>query len=276
MEIAAPEHVGLSSARLARIDAAMQRYIEQGQFAGLVTLVARRGRIAHYAAYGWADIESKRPMRPDDLVCLWSMSKPVTAVAALALYEEGRFLLDDPISRFLPAFAEMRVAVPQPDGSLRLEPAEREITFRHLLTHTSGLGYGGRAPSPGDPFTTLYYESGVWQAETLEEFARRLATAPLAFTPGTAWLYGANFELLGALIEKIAGMPFAAFMQERLFGPLGMEDTGFTIPAAQVHRLATTYTRDAPSAQGAPALARARPGPRARRGLSAQHASVSL
>jgi len=196
MHYVVPEQVGMSSARLARINPACSAMWTarraRGQLAGLVTLVARRGSIVHHEAFGMSDLESGRPMRTDDIVCLWSMSKPVTSVAALMLYEEGRFLLDDPISRFAPGFERMKVAVSQPDGSLRLEPLESEITFRHLLTHTSGLGYGGRAPSPDDPFNELYYQCGAWQVDTLAEFARRLPSAPWRSSPGrpgnTAWV----------------------------------------------------------------------------------------
>ncbi len=249
MQHVVPEQAGISSVRLGRINAAMQRYVDDapgalGKLAGLVTLVARRGQIVHHEAFGLADIESKRPMRRDDIVCLWSMSKPVTAVAALMLYEEGHFLLDDPISRFVPAFKEIKVGVRQAGGGLRLEPLEREITFRHLLTHTSGLLYGGNAPNPNDPLDDLYYQSGHAQADTLEAFARRLATAALAFQPGSAWTYGMNFELLGYLIEAISGKPFDVFMQERLFAPLGMVDSGFVVPANKVARLAVTYNRN--------------------------------
>jgi CubicO group peptidase (beta-lactamase class C family) len=172
------------------------------------------------------------------------MSKPVTSVAALMLYEEGRFLLDDPISRYAPGFKEIKVAVRQPGGGLRLEPLEREITFRRLLTHTSGLLYSGSAPNPDDPLDDLYYQSGHSQADTLDQFARRLATAALAFQPGSSWTYGLNFELLGHLIEVISGIPLDVYMHERIFGPLGMADTGFVVPADKVARLACTYTRD--------------------------------
>jgi CubicO group peptidase (beta-lactamase class C family) len=243
-----PEQVGMSSARLARIDGAMQRFVDRGQLAGLVTLAARRGGIVHCQAVGLADLASGRPMQSDAIFLLWSMSKPVTAAAMLTLYEEGHFLLDDPVSRFVPGFKDMRVAVIEPGKGLRLVPLEREVTIRHLLTHTSGLCYGGHAPSPNDPLEDMYYHAGVWEADTLEEFARRVASAPLAFQPGTSWRYGMNLELVGALIAQISGMPLDAFMQERIFGPLGMEDTGFVVPASKLERLATTYSRDAKGA----------------------------
>jgi len=244
MNIVAPERVGMSSARLARIRGAMQRHIDGGQLAGLVTLLARRGQVVHCEALGHANIAAGRAMRADDLFLWWSMTKPVTAVAALMLFEEGHFLLDDPIAGYAPAFQDMPVAAVAPDGALRLAPLERPITFRHLLTHTSGLLYAGNAPAPGDPLAELYVRSGHAQADSLAEFAARLATTALAFQPGSAWTYGMNFELMGHLVEVISGKPFDQFMQERIFAPLGMVDSGFVLPEGKLSRLATTYNRD--------------------------------
>lgn len=236
---AKPEEVGLSSERLPRITAALQRHIDASQLAGAVTLLARKGKVVHFETHGWADLESKRPMRRNTLFKMASTTKPVTSVAILLLMEEGKLRLTDPVSRFLPEFKDMKVAVAKPgEEEIELVPARRPITIRDLLTHTSGLGSGGagakeaakvmRSRKPGD---------------TLADFIPRLGTVPLDFQPGTQWRYsgGAGFDVLARIVEIASGQTFDRFLQQRLFEPLGMKDTCFVVPDDRKPRLASIY-----------------------------------
>jgi CubicO group peptidase (beta-lactamase class C family) len=242
---AAPEEVGIAKQRLQRVRALMQRYIDQREVAGTVTLVARRGKIAHLEAQGVMDLESRQPMKTDTIFRLASMTKPVTSVAVMMLHEEGRFLLNDPVSKFLPEFAHPLVAVAnRPNeraaGGFRTVPAEREITIRHLLTHTAGLasGTGG---------ATMELSKGLAAfrkpENTMAEYVKELAKLPLNFQPGTAWEYGPATDVLGRLVEVISGQSLDQFFKERIFAPLGMSDTHFYLPDAQLSRLATAYEK---------------------------------
>jgi CubicO group peptidase (beta-lactamase class C family) len=225
--------VGMSGERLARISELTQRYVDEGKLAGAVTLVARRGRIVHFDAVGAADLESGAPMRNDSLFRIYSMSKPVTAVAAMVLYEEGRFQLSDPISRFLPELANLEV---QAEDGTR-SPA-RAITMQELLTHTAGFSYGF---SPTDPVDALYREANLFGRENLDAFVAGLAELPLRHPPGTRWHYSVASDVLGAVVERVSGQPFDAFLRERLFRPLGMHDTFFHVPEDKRGRLGTNH-----------------------------------
>lgn len=232
----------MSSARLERIDTAVLRHIEAGDVAGVVTLVARRGRLVHLEAAGYQNIESRTPMRTDSIFRLASMSKPITAVAIMMLVEEGAVRLTDPVSRFIPELAALdKVAVPRPggaEGEYDLVPAEREITVRDLLTHASGLMSGGLGARAGAEIARLE------PTDTLETYMRKLARVPLDFQPGTLWRYSglAGFDVLSRIVEVASGQTFDRFLRERLFEPLGMDDTGFYFDAAeQASRVATLY-----------------------------------
>jgi len=258
---AKPEDVGISSDRLRRIHETIQRHMDAQHIAGAVTLVARRGRVAHFEAHGYMDLTSRKPMSKDAIFRLASMSKPVTAVAILMLFEEGKIRLNDPVSVFIPAFKNPKVAFAEsslPPGTAgnragderraaRIVPANREITVRDLLTHTSGLlsrGAGEAAAklSPRQP------------AETLADYIPRLAAVPLDFQPGTAWSYspGAGIDVLGRIVEVVSGVTFGRFLKERLFDPLGMKDTGFTLTDARTARLVTLHRRTAGGLEKAP------------------------
>lgn len=238
---AKPEDVGMSSERLKRIHALMERAQKEGRITGGVTLVARRGKIAHFEAHGIKSLESKEPMTKDTLFRMASCSKPVTAVAILMLMEEGKLRLNDPVSRFIPEFKETKVAV-QKDGKVELVDASRAVTILDLLTHTSGLGSGGigtrqipnndRQPNGND---------------TLNDYALRLARMPLDFQPGTLWRYSglAGIDVLARIVEVASGQPFDVFLKQNIFEPLGMKDTGFLVPESQTPRLATIYQRTA-------------------------------
>jgi len=220
--------VGLSPDRLARISELVGRYVDDGRIAGAITLVARRGGIAHLECTGQADLEARRPMREDAIVRIYSMTKIVTTVAALMLLEEGRFLLKDPVWRFIPEFKALRVAVQGADGREELVRPRRDVTIGDLLSHLGGLSY------------EVIHEarSNGW---TLAEFITEFCKRPLLCHPGERWNYSASSDVLGRLIEVISGRSFDAFLQERIFDPLGMADTDFWVPPEKAERLAGVY-----------------------------------
>jgi CubicO group peptidase (beta-lactamase class C family) len=249
-----PEDAGFSSERLGRIKEAVQRHLDAGSLSGVVTLVARRGRVVHFEAHGLMDVESKKPMPRDGIFRLASMSKPITAVAVLMLVEEGKVRLNDPVSRFIPEFKGMKVAVAKagstaapggggrgrggPPPEVDLVPATREITVRDLLTHGSGLMSGGVGNAqPGAPQRT--------PTDTLATYIPKLGAMPLDFQPGTLWRYSglAGFDVLSRIVEIASGQPYDRFLRTRLLDPLGMKDTGFFVPADKQSRLVTLYTR---------------------------------
>lgn len=242
-----PESVGLSSERLARIDSTIQKSIEEGRIAGAVGLVARHGKIAYLKALGMANREEKRPMQTDHIFRICSMTKPITSVAVMMLYEEGRFLLNEPVSSFIPEFKEMKVLDPpytqdqtSPPGNL--VDAKRPITIRQLLTHTSGLTYHWNARL-GKQYREAGMGHGVLHQEgTIGDAVKRLARIPLLFQPGDAWEYSVADDVLGYLVEVVSGMPLDRFFQERIFKPLGMKDTSFFVPQEKVPRIARAYT----------------------------------
>ncbi|WP_431280893.1 serine hydrolase domain-containing protein [Humitalea sp. 24SJ18S-53] len=242
---AAPESVGLSGTRLARIDTWRQRLVDDGKLAGLTTLVARRGQVVHLGSSGLADLARGTAMTPRTIHRIYSMTKPLTSVAIMMLYEEGLFQLDDPITRFLPFFANQRVCTGGARGKIDTVPAMRDITFRDLLTHTSGLTYGFMQATAVD---AQYRDLGLdfQTAETsLGEVVQRVAAQPLVAQPGSAWNYSVSTDVLGYLVEVLSGQPFAAFLRERLIDPLGMADTGFHVPPGESGRLAANYGRGA-------------------------------
>ncbi len=232
LERAVPEHVGLDARRLQTVDRLMAAWIAEGRIAGGVTLVARHGRIAHLGVQGWADLARRTPLRDDTLFRIYSMTKPITCAATLMLYEEGRFLLDDPVRSYLSECAEFRVRVKGADGADELVRPKRDVTIHDLLTHLGGLTYE----------CALQARKEGW---TLAEFLRRFVQVPLAHHPGERWLYSASHDVLGRLIEVLSGRPLDAFLEERVFRPLGMTDTFFHVPAEKRDRLATLYTEDA-------------------------------
>jgi CubicO group peptidase (beta-lactamase class C family) len=250
---ASHEEAGLSPQRLERIGTTIQKAIDEGRLAGAVSLVARHGNIAYFKAFGMADREAKKPMRPDSIFRICSMTKPITSVAVMMLYEEGRFMLNEPVSDFIPEFKNMKVLdppVPQdktsPPGALI--DAKRPITIFNLLTHTSGLTYPWNARL-GKAYQDAGVGTGLLQIDqTTGESVKKLASIPLLFQPGDAWEYSLADDVLGYLVEVVSGMPFDKFLQERIFNPLGMKDSAFFLSQEKVPRLATAYTYD--SAKG--------------------------
>jgi CubicO group peptidase (beta-lactamase class C family) len=250
-----PEDVGLSSERLARIREAVQRQIDAGAVPGAVTLVARRGKVVHFEAHGVNDVEAKKPMAKDAIFRLASMSKPITAVAVMMMIEEGKVRLSDPVSRFIPEFKQALVAVPKPGATVPAPggrggrggpPPEvdlvptRPITIRDLLTHTSGLMTGG----PGQQTAAASARQRT-DDDTLATYIPRLGGVALDYPPGTLWRYSgvAGFDVLSRVVEVASGMTFDRFLQQRLFDPLGMKDTGFTITPPRAPRMAILYAR---------------------------------
>jgi CubicO group peptidase (beta-lactamase class C family) len=239
--ISPPEQVGLSAARLARIEGWAQRLVDDGKLPGVITLIARQDQVAHLHVCGQADIARGVKLAADTIFRIYSMTKPLATVAAMMLYEEGRFQLDDPIARSLPCFADMRVYTGGSRGKFETVPAARGITFRDLMTHTSGLTYGFMEAHPVD---AAYRANGIdfqTSEATLGEVVERLATLPLIAQPGRAWNYSVATDVLGHLVAVISGQDFAGFLQQRVLGPLGMTDTGFVVPAEKASRLAANY-----------------------------------
>jgi CubicO group peptidase (beta-lactamase class C family) len=232
LETASPAEVGLSADGLARVDAAIAGFIAEGQLAGAAILVARHGKLVHRAVLGLKDIARGEPLAEDTIYRIYSMTKPVTAVAMMILHDQGLWSPDDPIAKHLPEFA----AVKGPDGAAPVHPP----TMGELMTHTAGFGYG-IGLGPHDPTDAAYIEAGVWQADGLADFARRVAAIPLAYQPGATWRYSLSMDLQGAIIERLSGRSLPGFMRERIFAPLGMVDTDFFVPADKLPRLATLY-----------------------------------
>lgn len=244
-----PEAVGLSTERLSRIDKVMETHIAQRKIAGGVTLLARHGKVAHLGTYGMMDVEAGKPMTPDTIFRIASMTKPITSVAVMMLYEEGHFRLNEPVSKFIPAFKEMLVLPPEDaEDSAQPVPATRQITIWNLLTHTAGLTYHWNERL-GSQYTDAGITHGLLQDEsTLAEKMKILATIPLLHQPDAEFEYGLSIDLLGYLVEVVSGMSLDAFFSERIFKPLGMNDTHFFIPETKRERIATVYkrTKDGP------------------------------
>lgn len=243
IRLAKPERVGMSAQRLERIGEGMRRMIADDKIPGTVTLVARRGKVVHFEANGLRDISAGKPMEKDTIFRLYSQSKLVTGVAVMLLFEEGHFLLTDPVSKYLPEFADMQVYVGEQDGAVITEPANA-ITIQHLLTHTSGLTYDFFAHTP---VGRMYAENGIVGAApgarfaNLKEWSVALARQPLVAQPGTAWNYSVGMDVLGRLVEVVSGQTFRAFLKDRLFDPLGMVDTDFYVPDEKLSRFAANY-----------------------------------
>jgi len=237
----APESVGVSSERLRRIDAAMTRLVDEKQVAGLVTLLERHGKIVHFNAAGKLDVRKPDPLQKDSIFRIYSMTKPITGVAMMMLYEEGKWRLDDPVTRYIPEFARLKVyAGKNDDGSPKLEDAKRSMTMRELMTHTGGLGYVLNANNPVDK---MIIDANVLNARApLQDMITGLAKIPLLAQPGTRWSYSIGVDVQGYLVEKFSGQPFAEFVRTRIFEPLGMKDTAFYVPKEKLLRLAQVHT----------------------------------
>jgi CubicO group peptidase (beta-lactamase class C family) len=246
MHTVEPEQVGCSSERLKRISTAMQRYVDEGKIAGILATVGRRGETAYARCSGLMDIEARKPVQFDTLFRIYSMTKPITTVAVMMLYEEGHFQLTDPVSRFIPGFENTKVLAKATESRLELANLEREISIWHLLTHTSGLSYGFDENDPVDEV----YQKRLWSMlerepnATLEQMVQVLAWLPLAHQPGSAWRYSMATDVLGYLVQVVSGKPFEDFLRQRICGPLGMVDTDFYVPEHKIGCFAANYGPD--------------------------------
>jgi CubicO group peptidase (beta-lactamase class C family) len=232
------EAVGVSARRLQRIRPAMQAYVDRGIFAGISTLIARRGQIVHAEQFGWRDREAQAPMTADTIFRLYSMTKPIVCTALMTLFEEGRFSLFDPVAKFIPAFAKVKVLLP--DGGLAAPV--RAMTVGDLMAHTSGLSY--HFVENGSPLGVRYGQAKSLRSDvSLAEVADDLAQLPLAFQPGSGWRYSVGIDVAARVAEVVADQPLGALLRERLFEPLGMTDTAFGVSTEKRDRLAAMYGR---------------------------------
>ena len=242
--VAAPESVGMSSSRLANIRAVMNNHVADKRIPGASGLIARQGKIAYQETFGMADVEAGKPMKMDTIHRIYSMTKPITSVALMMLYEEGKFQLNDPVAKYLPEFARMQVAIEEKDPQtgksvMKTVPARRQITVRDLLRHTAGLSYGVFGDTLVD---REYRKAKILGQLNLAEFVTQLAAIPLLFEPGTRWHYSVSVDVQGRLIEVMSGKPFDQFLQERIFTPLEMNDTAFVVPVGKKERFARLHT----------------------------------
>ena len=231
---AVPEDVGMSTSRLGRIAPVMQGWIDDGKIPCALTMIAREGRLVHFEKFGTQDVATAKPVEFDTIFRIYSMTKPITSIAVMMLYEEGHFQLGTPVSELIPAFKDMQVYTEEGEA---IVDAEREMTIKHLLTHTSGLIYGG---DWDHPINERYKEANFYGGD-LANMVQELGNIPLLHHPGAGWNYGMSTDVLGYLVEVVSGMPFEEFLKTRILNPLGMSDTAFSVPDEKAERYATLY-----------------------------------
>ncbi|MDE0554348.1 MAG: serine hydrolase [Candidatus Poribacteria bacterium] len=231
---AVPEDVGMSTSRFGRIAPVMQGYVDDGKIPGALTMIAREGRLVHFEKFGTQDVASAKPIEFDTIFRIYSMTKPITSIAVMMLYEEGRFQLGTPVSEFIPAFKDMQVYT---ENGQEIVDAETTMTIKHLLTHTAGLIYGGDGEHP---INQRYRDANYYRGD-LAYMAQELGKIPLYCHPGGAWHYGMSTDVLGYLVKVVSGMPFAEFLETRIFDPLRMSDTAFSVPDEKADRYMTLY-----------------------------------
>lgn len=240
IKISKPSSVGLCAKRLQRIDAVMQEQVDQGLLAGVSTLVARRGKVVQFKQYGMQDVEAELPMQADTIMRLYSMTKPIVCTAFMALYEQGKVDLFDPVSKFIPSFKNLKVLEKSEDGAERLVDLKRPMTIQHLLTHTSGLVYDF---FEDNPVCQLYRDKKVCSELTVSptEFIEKLSELPLGFQPGEQWYYSVSTDVLGYIVELISGQTLSKFLQTTIFTPLNMSDIAYCLPSEKLSRVASVY-----------------------------------
>jgi CubicO group peptidase (beta-lactamase class C family) len=232
----APEKEGFSAERLARLKAKTHSYVDENRTAGVITLIARRGKVVHFDVYGKADIEAGTPMRPDSLFRMYSMTKPITSAALLMLYEEGRFQLDEPLEKYIPEFKDLTVYVSGSGDQMQTEPPKRKPTVRDVFRHTAGFSYGfGQSP------VDKAYQAANIFGDGLAGIVPKLAKIPLAYQPGTRWVYSVSHDLQAVLVERLSGMKLEEFVRARIFQPLDMKDSTMGVPAIDLARFTTSY-----------------------------------
>ena len=240
-----PQDVGLSPKRLERIRPWIQRYLDAGKLPGATILVARHGKVVFCESVGFRDLEARQPLRADSILRFYSMTKPITSLALMMLYEQGLFQLDTPVAEFIPSFKDVRVYVSGDHGDMATEPQNNPMTLHHLLTHTSGLTYGVGNPGLIPELYQTHHTDFEPHDGPLKEAVDRLAQIPLEFQPGQRWNYGVSFDVLGRVVEVVSGQPLDTFFNEHIFEPLGMKDTGFAVPRDKLDRFAALYERTA-------------------------------
>jgi CubicO group peptidase (beta-lactamase class C family) len=239
-----PELLGFSAERLTRLDQAMQSLVDSKQLAGIVTVLARHGKIVEEKTYGYADLTGQKAMQKDSIVRIYSMTKPITGIAMMMLYEEGKWKPSDPISRYIPEFRDLKVySGVDKDGNPTYDKPGHPPTMGELMSHSAGFTYGLFGSTPVDK---MYQEAQLLAAPSLKDFIDRVSKLPLLYQPGEAWVYSVSVDIQGYLVEKLSGKPFPEFLRARIFEPLGMQDTGFYVPEDKLSRVATIY-------QGGPA-----------------------
>lgn len=239
---ASPGSVGFSAERLKRLEDEMQRMVDDKELAGVVTIIARHGKVIHRQAYGKLDVTKSAPLQKDSIVRIYSMTKPIIGVAMMMLYEEGKWKPSDPVSRYIPEFANLKVYVGGKDGQPVLETPKHAPTMGELMSHTAGFTYGIFGNSPVDK---QYQQVNPLAASSPQAFIDQMAKLPLAYHPGEGWVYSVSVDIQGYLVEKLSGKPLPQFLSERIFQPLGMKDTAFFVPPEKMSRLATIYSYNA-------------------------------
>lgn len=239
---AEPEDVGLSSARLGNVTRLVQGYVDDGKIPGAIAMVARRGKIVQFETFGRRDVESDAPMSPDTIFRIYSMTKPIASVALMTLYEQGKFQLDDPVSTFVPEFKDLKVFAGGTAEQYEVREPARAMTVRDVLMHTSGLISGGDATPVGQLYQRAELRGSASNG-TLAEMVAKVGQLPLHCDPGSAWHYGISTDIVGYLCEVISGVRFDRFLQERIFQPLGITNTGFHVPESELGRFAANYRR---------------------------------
>ncbi|HWA85211.1 MAG TPA: serine hydrolase domain-containing protein, partial [Opitutus sp.] len=246
LPVAAPADEGISARRLEVAHRALDRYVDDGKYAGYVTFFARNGKVVDWHAHGWRDIAAKKPMEKDTIVRIYSMSKVITSVAILTLVEQDKLKLSDPVEKYLPELKDRQILVGGTADAPQLKPAEGKITILNLLNQTSGYYYDAEYSAGKNPAAIeLFKRAHVWEAANLDDFVKRVAALPVLDEPGVRFRYGINLDLVGAIVARVSGQRYDRYLDEHIFQPLGMRDTGFWVPDAKKDRLALLYETDA-------------------------------
>jgi CubicO group peptidase (beta-lactamase class C family) len=239
---ASAESEGMSAERLARLSSGMKEFVDQGRLAGVVTMVSRHGKVVEFDAAGKRDIAANAPMQKDSIFRIYSMSKPITGVAMMMLFEEGKWQLNDPVAKYIPEFAKLKVYATDANNNVVMKDQNHAVTMRELMSHSGGFTYGFFSNTAVDK---LQLEADVLNANnTLDEFIKRVAKLPLNSQPGSEWHYSISVDIQGYIVQKLSGMPFEEFLEKRIFKPLGMVDTAFYVPKEKLNRFAEFYTYD--------------------------------
>jgi CubicO group peptidase (beta-lactamase class C family) len=239
---ASAESEGMSAERLARLNAGMKELVDNGRLAGVVTMVSRHGKVVEFDAVGKRDIAANAPMQKDSIFRIYSMSKPITGVAMMMLFEEGKWQLNDPVAKYIPEFAKLKVYSTEANGNVALKDQNHPVTMRELMSHSGGFTYGFFSQTAVDK---MQIEADLLNPNnTLDEFIKRVAKLPLNSQPGSEWHYSISVDIQGYIVQKLSGMPFEEFLEKRIFKPLGMSDTGFYVPKEKLNRFAEFYSYD--------------------------------